>query len=347
MTTIKTLLFILCIFPVAQAEVITDGSLGARVELSGKDFQITPELGQQVGNNLFHSFQNFNLSAGESATFSGANSVQNVIARVTGGQPSTIDGTLRSTIPNADLYFINPYGVMFGQNAKLDLQGGFHVSTADYLKLQDGGRFEARNPSNSLLSVAPVTAFGFLTDSPAPITTQDSILSVAPMKPLSLIGGNLQLTGTYPVQFDDQNIYATFATSLLHTAGGQISLVAVGSAGEVMMNNDLTMTGRGGDITLNRTLIDTSGLGSGNLKIRGNRLQMQDSTLQANNLGEFDGGLMDIQLTESLHAYSEPYYFYAFASKSLLGRGKSGAIAITVPELTLERAWLHANSKIL
>jgi filamentous haemagglutinin family N-terminal domain len=147
MTTIKTLLFISCIFPAAHAEVITDGSLGAKVELPGKDFQITPELGQQVGNNLFHSFQQFNLSESESATFSGADSVQNIIARVTGGSPSMIDGTLRSTIPNADLYFLNPYGVMFGQHAKLDLQGGFHVSTADYLRLQDGGRFEARTPT--------------------------------------------------------------------------------------------------------------------------------------------------------------------------------------------------------
>ncbi len=277
MTTIQTLLFISCLFPVAHAEVITDGSLGAKVELPGTDFHITPELGQQFGGNLFHSFQNFNLSEGETATFSGANSVQNIIARVTGGQASTIDGTLRSTIPNADLYFLNPYGVMFGQHAKLDLQGGFHVSTADYLKLQDGGRFDARQLNNTLLSVAPVASFGFITDSPAPITTQDSTLIAPPMKPLSLIGGNLQFQGSIPVQFDDTNTYATFASSLLHTAGGQINLVAVGSSGEVLLQPDLTLIGRGGDITLNRTLVDTSGLSSGNLKIRGGRLQMHDS----------------------------------------------------------------------
>ena len=324
------------IFPVVKAEVITDGSLGAKVELPGKDFQITPELGQQFGGNLFHSFQQFNLSEGESATFSGANSVQNIITRVTGGSPSLIDGTLRSTIPNADLYFLNPYGVMFGQHAKLDLQGGFHASTADYLKLQDGGRFEARTPNNSLLTVAPVAAFGFLTDSPASITAQDSILSVAPMKPLSLIGGNLQFQGSIPVQFDDTNTYATFASSLFHTAGGQISLVAVGSSGEVLMNPDLTLTGRGGDITLNRTLVDTSGLSSGNLKIRGGRLQMHDSSLQANTLGEFLGGVMDIQLTESLLADSTSFYFNAFSSKTL-SQGHGGSIAIKVPEFTASR----------
>jgi filamentous hemagglutinin family protein len=337
MKMLGSLLFALCLLPVVHAEVITDGSLGAKVELPGKDFQITPELGQQVGGNLFHSFQNFNLSEGETATFSGANSVQNIIARVTGGQASTIDGTLRSTIPNADLYFLNPYGILFGQHAQLDLQGGFHATTADYLKLQDGGRFDARQLKNSLLTVAPVASFGFLTDSPAPITTQDSILSVAPLKSLSLIGGNLQLRGSLPVQFDDTNAYATFASSLLHTTGGQISLVAVGSSGEVSWNPDLTLTGRGGDITLNRTLIDTSSLSSGNLKIRGGRLQMTDSVLQANTLGDFNGGVMDIQLMESLYTKSEQYFFIAFMSRALMGRGDGGQIRIKTPVFTLDR----------
>ena len=346
MTIIKTLLFILCLCSVAHAEVITDGSLGARVELSGKNYQITPELGQQLGGNLFHSFQSFNLNADESATFSGAPSVQNVIARVTGGTPSQIDGLIRSTIPNADLYLINPYGVMFGQNAKLDLQGGFHVSTADYLKLQDGGRFDARTPNNSLLSVAPVTAFGFLTDSPAAITTQDSMLITPPGKPLSLIGGNLSLTGHLPLQFEDNNSHATFASSLLHTTGSQINLVAIGSAGEVVMNDELTMTGRGGNITLNRTLIDTSGLGSGNLLVRGGQLEMHDSTLQANSFGEAIAGVIDVQLTDSWLTDSSSYYFNTVSSNSFIeqGQGQSGSLNIKVPLLTANRAFFLITS---
>ncbi len=342
-STMRLVTLTLVVSNSAWAQVTLDGTLGKSGALPGPNYQIGADLGQQHGGNLFHSFRDFNLQSHESATFSGPDNVQNIISRVTGGNPSSIDGTLRSTIPNADMYFLNPYGIMFGPNAKLDVQGGFHASTADYLRLQDGGRFEARTPNNSLLTVAPVTTFGFLTDTPATITTQDSILLVPPLKPLSLIGGHLQLQGTVPVQFDDQNIYATFATSLLKTTGGTLNLAAVGSSGEVLLNNDLTMTGRGGDLILNRTLIDTSGLGSGNLKIRGGRLQMQDSTLQANTLGEFDGGLMDIQLTESLHANSEPYYFNAFASTAL-GRGKGGRIAIKVPELTLNRVILISGT---
>jgi len=80
---------------------------------------------------------------------------------------------------------------MFGPNAQLDVQGSFHASTADYLRLGENGRFDARNPSDSILTVAPIESFGFLTDSPAKITTQDSDLSVLKKETLSLIGGDL------------------------------------------------------------------------------------------------------------------------------------------------------------
>lgn len=324
----------------AQAEISTNND---QLLINNGLYDISQDLGQTVGSNLFHTFDTFNLNQNEIAQFSGADSIQNIISRVTGGEPSFINGTIRSTIPNADFYFLNPYGIMFGPNAQLEVQGSFYASTADYLRLGKNGRFDARNPSDSLLTVAPIESFGFLTDSPAKITTQNSQLLVPRDKTLSLIAGHLQFQGTQPIQFDDSNTYATFATSLLHTAGGQINLAAMGSAGEVLLNDDLTMTGRGGDITLNRTLIDTSGLGSGNLKIRGGRLQMHDSTLQANTLGELDGGLMDIQLTESLQVDSEPYYFNAFSSRAL-GLGKGGSIAIKVPEFTASRIILATST---
>ncbi|EDN66774.1 Large exoprotein containing haemagglutination activity domain [Beggiatoa sp. PS] len=203
------LFFLLLIIPLStQAQINTDGSLGPSINLPGPDYQIEPDLGQQQGGNLFHSFKDFNLQRLESATFSGPNHIQNVISRVTGGNPSNIDGLIRSTIPNADFYFLNPYGIMFGPNAQLDVQGSFHASTADYLRLGDGGRFDARNPSNSLLTVAPIEAFGFLTDIPASITTQDSDLFVPTNQTLSLIGGEIELSGHSPVRFDEQGFMA-------------------------------------------------------------------------------------------------------------------------------------------
>jgi large exoprotein involved in heme utilization and adhesion len=78
-----------------NAEIITDGTLGQNINLPGPDFQITSDLGQQHGGNLFHSFQEFNLNSSESAIFSGPDNVQNIISRVTGGNPSNIDGLIR------------------------------------------------------------------------------------------------------------------------------------------------------------------------------------------------------------------------------------------------------------
>jgi filamentous hemagglutinin family protein len=177
----------------AKAEVITDGSLGRSTVLPGPDYQIGAYLGQQHGGNLFHSFQDFNLQASESATFSGPNSVQNIISRVTGGNPSNIDGLIRSEIPDADMYFLNPNGIIFGENAQLDVQGGFHASTADFWLFEDGEQFDARNPSDSLLTVAPIEAFGFLTEASASLSINGSELSVPTEKTLSLNGSDINI----------------------------------------------------------------------------------------------------------------------------------------------------------
>ena len=81
------------------SDIVTDGSLGPAGPLNGPDFQITASLGKQAGNNLFHSFKTFDLFNGERATFSGPANVENIFSRVTGGNFTTINGWLRSTIP--------------------------------------------------------------------------------------------------------------------------------------------------------------------------------------------------------------------------------------------------------
>jgi filamentous hemagglutinin family protein len=128
---------------ISHGQITTDGTLGTAGALTGPHYAIPSSLGRQSGANLFHSFGQFNLATGESATFSGPNSVANIISRVTGAQASSIDGTLSSTIPGANLYLINPRGILLGPNARLNLTGSFHASTADYLKFSDGTRFEA------------------------------------------------------------------------------------------------------------------------------------------------------------------------------------------------------------
>ena len=95
------------------------------------------------GTNLFHSFQFFNVGTGDIASFNGPSAILNILSRVTGGQQSIVDGQIRSTILGANLYLMNPAGLVFGPNATLNVSGSFHVTTADYLRLTDGVRFTA------------------------------------------------------------------------------------------------------------------------------------------------------------------------------------------------------------
>src|SRR5688500_13682527 len=97
----------------SQAQMTLDGSLGPSGALSGPNYTIPAEVGQLRGSNLFHSFGAFNIHTGESATFTGPNVVDNILSRVTGGNPSNIDGLLRSEIPGANLFLLNPSGILF------------------------------------------------------------------------------------------------------------------------------------------------------------------------------------------------------------------------------------------
>ncbi|MDM8559403.1 filamentous hemagglutinin N-terminal domain-containing protein [Candidatus Parabeggiatoa sp. HSG14] len=270
-------LFMLCTS--IQAEVITDGSLGSHANLPGPDYLIGADLGQQHGGNLFHSFQDFNLNSLESATFSGPNNVNNILSRVTGGNPSNIDGLIRSTIPNADFYFLNPNGIIFGPNARLDVQGSFHASTADYLRLGNGGRFDARSPSDSILTVAPIESFGFLSDSPASLSIEGSQLSVPTEKAFSIIGGNLTI--------NQAELSAPF---------GRLTLASVASIGDVIPNyDDFVIPSLRGDITMQNSLISTTGDGGGAIYIRGGHFLVDNSEIDAKTMGKHDGGVVDIQ----------------------------------------------------
>jgi filamentous hemagglutinin family protein len=168
------------LWPLAgSAEVATDGTLGAVVRLTGRDVKVPARLGQRRGRNLFHSFERFGIETGNKVTFTGPDGLKNVISRVTGGAPSKIDGTLASTVRGADVWLLNPAGILFGPNARLDVKGSFHASTADELRFEDGKAFSALDPGGSVLSVVPPAAFGFLgAKPPGRIAVDQSVLEV-------------------------------------------------------------------------------------------------------------------------------------------------------------------------
>jgi filamentous hemagglutinin family protein len=201
----------------AWAQNITiDGTLSEAKTLVGPNYAITANLGKQIGGNLFHSFGKFGLSQGESANFSGPNTVTNIVGRVTGGSQSSIYGKIQSSIAGANLYLINPSGMVFGPHATVSVSGSFHASTADYIRMSDGARFQATNPSGSTLSAAAPAAFGFLTAAPPAITVNGSQLGPMPGT-LGVVGGPVTISNG----------------ATLSAPGGTIHVTAVAGKGEV------------------------------------------------------------------------------------------------------------------
>jgi filamentous hemagglutinin family protein len=214
----------------AMGEVTTDGSLGPRQALAGPEYQIGEALGQRAGGNLFHSFEYFSLSADESAIFSGASDIDHVISRVTGGSPSSIDGALISRVEGADLYFLNPAGVLFGVNASIDVPASLHVATADELRLADGGRFSASQPLSGNLSAAPPSAFGFVSGDAGPLKIQGEERMVE-----EWVEGFYPCIpdlcyGSYPVEVMRSTSHSLNPGAGLTLAGGDVVLEQVGLA---------------------------------------------------------------------------------------------------------------------
>jgi filamentous hemagglutinin family protein len=128
----------------ALAQVTSDGTVNTQVTQNGNVAEITG--GQTRGGNLFHSFQDFSVGTGNEAFFNNATDISDIFSRVTGGNISNIDGLIR-TNGSANLFLINPAGILFGENARLDVGGSFYGSTADSI-LFDDGEFSATDLEN-------------------------------------------------------------------------------------------------------------------------------------------------------------------------------------------------------
>jgi len=319
-----------------------DGTVGTagKIDLPGPNYAIKPEYGKQAGANLFHSFQQFNVHKNESATFSGPASVKNIISRVTGGSASWIDGKLASTISGADLYFLNPAGVMFGSNASLDLSGSFHVSTADYLRMGASERFYSKPMADEILSVAAPSAFGFLSDKPAMISIEgkgqisedqpSGRLLVPEGKTISLIGGDIEIKGGFFEIQDEMIIHL----GGIYAPTGRINIASVASAGEVLLSdNDLKVSSsQKGNLTFSdKSVINVAGLGSGNgsIFIRGGQFIAKDSYIGADTLWTKGGGVIDIQADTI--SFTDGSYIHS----STIGKGKGGEVSLKASESVL------------
>ena len=305
----------LLLFPTsAIAQIIPDNSLGAEssrtVPETIKNLPSDRITGGAIrGVNLFHSWREFNIREGRGAYFDNPSGITNIFTRVTGPNSSNILGTL-GVLGNGNLFLINPKGIIFGPNARLDLRGSFISSTADSIVFNNGFEFSSTNPQTSpLLTVnIPVglrfrdnpgaivnqsTALGKvnLPASPVPIPISDRVgLAVEPGQTLALIGGDIQLQG-----------------GNLTASGGQILLGSVASPGLVnfaltpplTQQDNLTVNYDNiqnfGNIKIsNGTLINTSGIGGGRVELKGGNVALSGARIYALTLGNIDGRGIDI-----------------------------------------------------
>ena len=197
---------------------ITTSGLNTQVNQAGNSYTITGGTRPGGGPNLFHSFGNFNVGGGDIANFlntTPALTTSNILGRVTGGNISNIDGTIQTTgFGSANLFLMNPSGIVLGPGATLNVGGSVSFTTAQYIRLLDGVGANANfyaNPANdglanSILTInssafeflsASPAGYGFLTapDPNATITVQGSNLSVPSGQSISLVGGNIMIEG--------------------------------------------------------------------------------------------------------------------------------------------------------
>lgn len=208
----------------AQSIVVPDDTLGTETSLVLPDPDGLPidiiEGGATRGENLFHSFQEFNIGEGQGVYFANPAGIATILSRVTGQTPSDILGTL-GVLGEADLFLINPNGIVFGENARLDVRGSFVATTANAIEFSNQGFFSLdSNPSDlPLLTVNP-SALLFNQIIPQPIinrsTAGSSGLTVDNGRSLLLVGGDVSLDG-----------------GRLTASGGRVELGGVSEAGTV------------------------------------------------------------------------------------------------------------------
>lgn len=186
----------------AQNVIIPDAILG------GEASQVVPFaplpsidliLGGAIrGPNLFHSFEQFNIGAGEQVYFANPADVTSIFTRVTGGQPSEIWGTLGVAGP-ADLYLLNPSGVLFGETARLDIPGSLLVSTAESLPFVDGFRYGTSPTSGEEILTISVP-LGLQTGLPSQGTIRNQAQLIgSPGQSITFLGQHIEQVGSLTV----------------------------------------------------------------------------------------------------------------------------------------------------
>lgn len=315
----------------AKAQIIPDGTLDAERSVVTPNQTIKGIPSDRIdggairGGNLFHSFTDFNIGSGRGAYFTNPSGIKNIVTRVTGSNVSNILGTL-GVLGNANLFFINPNGIIFGPNARLDVSGSFIASTANSIQFADGTLFSAKvSESTPLLAISVRIGLQY-GKNPGKIQVQGGSLQIQPNQTLALVGGDISLEG-----------------ATLKTNGGRLELGSV--AGEGLVSLSPTSQGFSldydgvenfGNIQLsNETNIDTSGI------IRGGEIQIQTGNLQISQrsriatftVGPVSSGDIRVNATDSVEVIGtgefEPTFARILDPKANLSDLRNGFFAVS------------------
>lgn len=332
------------------AQIIPDQTLPVNSQVEAGCQQCVIQGGTIRGANLFHSFRQFSIPTGGEAFFDQPSPIQTIFTRVTGGVESRIDGTIRAN-GAANLVLINPRGIVFGGNARLNIGGSFLGSTASSVRFADGTEFRAISPQEKpLLTISVPIGLGFFGNAGSiqvegaghdvqgirrpvalfPITqaATPTGLQVQPGQTLALLGGDVQLNG-----------------GIVKAPSGRVEIAGV-QAGQVQIQSlsngwafDYSTVDRFQNVELKqRSLLDASGFGEGAIAIQGGQIRLQDGSVGLiQNLGITPSGRISITATEAVEISGTdpvakiPGGFYTEALRS----GAGADIVLTTPNLTL------------
>ena len=291
-----------------NAQISSDGSLSTTVSTDDAvNFLI--EGGERSLDNLFHSFSEFSIPNLGSAYFDNNPDITNIFSRVTGGNISEIQGLIRAN-GTANLFLINPAGIMFGENASLDVGGSFFATTAESVVFGDGIEFSATQPQEAPLltiNIAPGLQMGansgditvqnqghaLTAGTRFPVNFNDTTagLQVSSGNTLGLIGKEINLIG-----------------GIIRISGGSIQLIGI-EEGILNLNNssqfwqfDTLQVQKFGNINLvEKSLLYTSDIITGDIQLQGDNITFEDaSTALIENVGSQSSGQIIVNATDTL-----------------------------------------------
>ncbi len=315
---------------ITLAQVTSDGTVNTQVNQNDNVSEITG--GETRGSNLFHSFREFSVQTGNEAFFNNAATISNIFSRVTGGNVSNIDGLLRAN-GGANLFLINPAGIIFGENARLDIGGSFYGSSASSILFEDG-EFSATDLENPpLLTINAPIGLNFR-DNPGDILNRSKIdnngLQVDPGNNIFLIGGDINFDG-----------------GIITAPGGNVELGGLSAVGEIKINSNGTLSFPDdiarSDVSLqNRSGVLVSSGGGGNITVNARNFELQGSLFSAgigSGLGSPDAvaGDITINATDNVSLDGQDSNFVTFINNSVSdnGIGNAGKINISARNISL------------